>query len=48
MTAIDFVPDWAKGIVWYQIFPDRFWNGDLSNDPRLQAVPLWGRILLAG
>lgn len=32
----DFVPDWAKGIVWYQIFPERFWNGDPSNDPRLE------------
>ena len=36
MTNPDFVPDWAKGIVWYQIFPERFWNGDPSNDPRLE------------
>jgi glycosidase len=27
------VPDWAKDAVWYQIFPDRFANGDKSNDP---------------
>lgn len=26
------VPDWAKGAVWYQIFPDRFCNGDPDND----------------
>ena len=26
------VPDWAKGAVFYQIFVDRFCNGDLSND----------------
>ena len=26
------VPDWAKGRVFYQIFVDRFCNGDLSND----------------
>lgn len=26
------VPDWAKGAVFYQIFPDRFCNGDPSND----------------
>lgn len=26
------VPDWAKGIVFYQIFPDRFCNGEPSND----------------
>ena len=26
------VPDWAKGAVMYQIYTDRFCNGDLSND----------------
>ena len=26
------VPGWAKGSVQYQIFPDRFFNGDPSND----------------
>lgn len=31
-----FVPDWAKGIVWYHIFPERFCNGDTSNDPGLE------------
>ncbi len=25
-------PDWAKGAVFYQIFVDRFHNGDVSND----------------
>lgn len=30
-------PDWAKGIVWYQIVPDRFCNGDTSNDPAPHA-----------
>ena len=25
-------PDWAKGIVMYQIFVDRFYNGDPTND----------------
>jgi len=30
----DFVtPDWAKHAIWYQIFPERFRNGDPSNDP---------------
>ncbi|MGB2868980.1 MAG: glycoside hydrolase family 13 protein [Bacteroidota bacterium] len=28
------VPGWAKRAVWYQIFPERFRNGDASNDPR--------------
>lgn len=27
------VPDWAKGRVFYQIFPDRFRNGNKENDP---------------
>ena len=26
------VPEWAKGAVIYQIFPDRFFNGDETND----------------
>lgn len=26
------VPDWAKGAVYYQIFPDRFMNGNKDND----------------
>ena len=28
------VPSWAKTAVWYQIFPERFRNGDPSNDPQ--------------
>ena len=27
-------PSWARGAVGYQIFPDRFRNGDPSNDPQ--------------
>jgi len=27
------VPEWSKTAVWYQIFPERFNNGDKSNDP---------------
>ncbi len=27
------VPQWAKKAVWYQIFPERFYNGDKKNDP---------------
>lgn len=26
-------PDWAKHVVWYQIFPERFANGTSENDP---------------
>ncbi len=33
-TAMSFkTPDWAKRAVWYQIFPERFRNGDAGNDP---------------
>jgi len=27
-------PQWAKEAVWYQIFPERFFNGDKNNDPK--------------
>ncbi|HCK20587.1 MAG TPA: alpha-amylase [Bacteroidetes bacterium] len=32
------VPEWAKSAIWYQIFPERFRNGDPSNDPALQDI----------
>jgi len=35
------VPGWAKNAVFYQIFPDRFCNGDESNDP--PGTKKWGR-----
>lgn len=30
---MDVTPDWVKHTVWYQIFPERFANGDKNNDP---------------
>ena len=30
---------WARGRVWYQIFPERFRNGEPSNDPAAADVP---------
>ncbi|OVE78507.1 hypothetical protein BVY01_05210 [bacterium I07] len=27
------VPEWARAGIFYQIFPDRFFNGDRANDP---------------
>lgn len=35
MNPIDInkTPDWVNDTVWYQIFPERFCNGDTSNDP---------------
>jgi cyclomaltodextrinase len=31
-------PDWAKEVIWYQIFPERFRNGDPSNDPTAEDI----------
>jgi len=33
-------PDWVKETVWYQIFPERFTNGNPANDPA-NVLP-WG------
>lgn len=30
---INVTPDWVNNTVWYQIFPERFSNGDTTNDP---------------
>lgn len=34
----EFVPQWAKHAVWYQIFPERFRNSDASNDPTKKDI----------
>lgn len=34
----EFVPQWAKHAIWYQIFPERFRNGDSSNDPVVEDI----------
>ncbi|MBN2010562.1 alpha-glucosidase C-terminal domain-containing protein [candidate division KSB1 bacterium] len=31
-------PEWAKSAIWYQIFPERFRNGDPSNDPEFKDI----------
>ncbi len=36
----EFVPHWPREAVFYQIFPERFANGDPSNDP--PGVEPWG------
>ncbi len=36
--AQDKFPEWAEGIVWYQIFPERFADGDTTNDPDAEKV----------
>jgi len=34
------VPGWIQDAIFYQIFPDRFWNSDPQNDP--PNVQAWG------
>ncbi len=31
-------PSWAKSAIWYQIFVERFNNGDVSNDPTVEYM----------
>lgn len=40
------VPDWAVGAVFYQIFPDRFKNGNPANDPKAGEWEYMGRPIL--
>lgn len=35
------IPDWVKDAIFYQIFPERFRNGDPANDP--PGTEPWGR-----
>lgn len=41
-TSPEDTPDWAKGIVWYQVFPERFRNANPANDPRGWDMTLLG------
>ena len=31
-------PKWSKNAIWYQIFPERFRNGDTTNDPTKETL----------
>ncbi|MFP4470785.1 MAG: glycoside hydrolase family 13 protein [Bacteroidales bacterium] len=31
-------PDWAQDAIWYQIFVERFYNGDTTNDPTPEDI----------
>ncbi|MBV7440887.1 hypothetical protein KRX57_05595 [Weeksellaceae bacterium TAE3-ERU29] len=37
-TPFDSPPEWAKNAIWYQIFIERFYNGDKSNDPITENI----------
>ncbi len=36
--APDSPPEWASDVIWYQIFVERFHNGDKSNDPKIENI----------
>lgn len=38
LLGITPVPQWSKDAIWYQIFPERFYNGDHSNDPTIETL----------
>ncbi|MEK7250943.1 MAG: hypothetical protein AAB209_11040, partial [Bacteroidota bacterium] len=37
-TKLNDVPAWATEAIWYQIFPERFRNGDKNNDPTVNDI----------
>jgi glycosidase len=37
-TSLDQPPAWAKTAIWYQIFVERFYNGDKKNDPKPENI----------
>ncbi|MCA9258047.1 MAG: hypothetical protein KDA61_02550, partial [Planctomycetales bacterium] len=37
-ATVEFAPSWAAHAVWYQIFPERFENGDFTNDPTAESL----------
>ena len=39
-SLLNNVPEWGKSAVWYQIFPERFRNGDPSNDPTRETLEM--------
>ena len=37
-TPFNKPPEWSKHAIWYQIFVERFYNGDKKNDPTLANI----------
>jgi len=37
-TSLAYVPQWTANAVWYQIFVERFRNGDKTNDPTKEDI----------
>ncbi len=43
------IPTWAQEAVWYQIFVERFRNGDPTNDPTIRDIHgAWPHIIPEG
>jgi len=42
-TAFNEPPAWSKSAIWYQIFVERFNNGDTKNDPGLTNIQVPGQ-----
>jgi cyclomaltodextrinase len=40
ITPFDKAPEWSKSAIWYQIFPERFRNGDSRNNPGPQDISI--------
>ncbi len=38
LLAIEKAPEWSQNAIWYQIFVERFRNGDTLNDPTLEDI----------
>ncbi len=39
-TAFNEPPEWSKHVIWYQIFVERFYNGDKTNDPTAANISI--------
>nr|MCU0396088.1 hypothetical protein [Chitinophagaceae bacterium] len=39
-TPFDAPPAWAGDAIWYQIFVERFHNGDTANDPTAADIAI--------
>ncbi|MDA3953324.1 MAG: glycoside hydrolase family 13 protein [Bacteroidales bacterium] len=37
-SEISYIPEWSQKVIWYQIFVERFRNGDTSNDPTANDI----------
>jgi len=37
---VTYIPEWSRNVIWYQIFPERFRNGDPTNNPRKEDIQL--------